>query len=563
MPTVQWNATVRCDAARRQIGGIVVPYGIVGRTSMGPLRIAAGAVVLPDDLGRVKLLADHDGAQPIGYGIAATDTADGLDMTFQLPDGAAGDAALADASPDRRLRDGLSIGAELDEYAETDEALEVLSCRLREVSLVSVPAFEDARVNRVAATAQPNGGNAMPEALPPMPARPTQPIGQPITAAAADDLAAGAPAGDVLVAEVLTAGQPPPARPAPRAAPRDLSLAGVSRMLAATGGDFQAVRQTLGQVQAALTNVTTTETAPLVLPQYVNDLLDVINLGTPIIDVFSSSGLTSNPVRFPYWQTLPTIDKQLTQKSQIATGPVLISTMDATPETWAGGNDVAMQVIDWADPDFITLYFQACAAVYATKIESAFETALATFATPLVAGANLVETIGIAMAKIMTSGYAGTPLMVMSGDVWASLFVELAGSGPGLFGIVNPAFPVPRVVVGPYFPAQTLLFGLSSAARSFQNAGAPIRLRAVDVSLLGVDLGVYGYFAAVLLHANALYKITGLPAPPLADAFEAFDQNAYRTPIDLFRPKEGDTPVEQAAPEAAAIETTATTSKSK
>ncbi len=541
---VNWTADVHADHERRTITGTVVPYGVIGRTSFGPLVVEAGALHLPADLGRIKLLLDHDPAGPVGYGVRATEHDDGLEMAFKVPDGPAGDAALADAAPERRLRDGLSIGAELDEYTEGEDAVVVHAARLREVSLVSIPAYDDARVTHVAAT---RNGETMPattDLLPAFPARPRQPIPAAHASSPTDPEPEPEPQpeGDppepaqASTPAALTAGRRAPAR-AVRGGPvqNDLSLAAVGRLMASTGGDFQ-------QVRAALTNITTTDVDGLIRPQYLTDMMEIITPGTPCINAFSSGPLTSNPLRFPYWETLPVVDVVTGEKVQIPTGPASITTVDTTVKTYAGGNDASVQVIDWSDPDFITEYFKAAAAVYASKIESVFEAGLQTFASPVATSGTLVGDIGAVFGAVMGRGYPGRMLMIMSGDVWGDLFVELAGAGPGLFGIVNPAFPVPEVIVAPYFPPGTLIFALSSAAKSFQNPGAPVRLRAVDVSLLGVDLGVYGYFAAVLLHANAIYKVTGLVTTPLSSE----GRNELRRPIDLLSPSPSDLPSEPA-----------------
>jgi hypothetical protein len=57
-----------------------------------------------------------------------------------------------------------------------------------------------------------------------------------------------------------------------------------------------------------------------------------------------------------------------------------------------------------------------------------------------------------------------------------------------------------------------------------------VRLRAVDVSLLGVDLGVYGYFAAAALYPASLIKVTGITAMAGAASFTG-EQHA---PVDLL-----------------------------
>jgi HK97 family phage prohead protease len=148
------------DTEARTISGLAVPYGPAGHTSMGAVTFAQGSIVMPAQLGRVKLLSEHDTNAPLGYATTAQDTPEGLRMTFAVAAGAAGDEALAMAADGRR--DGLSVGVALDAAAEAalieawlsgDTAPVAASGELLEVSQVTIPAFSDARVDGSAALA--------------------------------------------------------------------------------------------------------------------------------------------------------------------------------------------------------------------------------------------------------------------------------------------------------------------------------------------------------------------------------------------------------------------------
>jgi hypothetical protein len=535
--TLTWVGQLRADSERRTITGAVVPYGVVGQSMFGPIRVAAGAVELPDDLGRIVLLLDHDTSHPVGYATAAADGDGALTMRFSVPAGDAGDRALADAG--NRLRSGLSIGGDiLDADEAADGALDIAAVRLREVSLVAIPAFDDARVASVAATYQ-TGDPAVTvtDNLPALPGRPAVTLAADLDDAL--DAAEVTPFDDDhdddsdTVAAALGPARHPSNRQVPnrttRPAPgRDLSLAGVCRMLASTGGDFR-------QVRAALTNVNSADVAGAIQPQYVNDLLAVVHEGTPAIDAFASGNVTSSPLRFPYWSAVPTIGIPASEKAAIPTGPVTITSRDTSVSTYAGGNDISVQAIDWSSADFLSMYFEQCAEVYAQKIEQAFETALLASATGHATTGTLLGDLGWALGAVAGSNVGGALVMLVSADIYAEWFTTLAGGGPGQWGLVNPSFPTPTMIIGPYLPPNTLIVGKANAARSYQNAGAPIRLRAVDVSLLGVDVGVYGYFAAVLMHADALYKITGLTTAVMGMPTVEDRSNARLAgPVDLL-----------------------------
>jgi hypothetical protein len=278
--------------------------------------------------------------------------------------------------------------------------------------------------------------------------------------------------------------------------------------------------------------VTTADVPGLIRPQYVDELVGLVNLGTPAINAFRQGVVTSNPIVYPHWTTLPVVDVVTGEKVAIPTGAVNIASASLSVNSYAGGNDVSVQTLDWSSPDFLTAYFQACAEVYARKIESVFEVALEAWATGVATTGSLVGDIGAALGAVAGQGLPGSFIMLVSGDVFGQLFTELAGTGPGLFGAINASFPQPRIVVGPFLPPATLITGMTGTAITFQNSGAPVRLRAVDVSLLGVDLGVYGYFASGLLYPASLRKVTGITA--LAGATSFTDEQ--QAPVDLLKP---------------------------
>ena len=136
------------DDAARTISGLVVPFGSAGETSGGRLTFAAGALRVSDPK-RVKLLREHDQRDVVGFGTSFEETDAGLVGTFSVPEGPNGDLALAEAR--NGLRDAFSVGVQLDDNTMTklrraNGASVAATGQLREVSQVSVPAFDDARV---------------------------------------------------------------------------------------------------------------------------------------------------------------------------------------------------------------------------------------------------------------------------------------------------------------------------------------------------------------------------------------------------------------------------------
>lgn len=153
--------SVKCAIESRTIEGQAVPYNDPGRpaTSLG----GRGMVFLQGSLDRsltqradkIRLLVQHDQAHPIGRLVDWRNTDEGLSTTWKIASTPAGDLALTEAS--QGVRDGLSVGVEILEYEERNDYVNVIEAKLLEVSLVSLPAYDRARVHRVAASLPQQG----------------------------------------------------------------------------------------------------------------------------------------------------------------------------------------------------------------------------------------------------------------------------------------------------------------------------------------------------------------------------------------------------------------------
>jgi phage head maturation protease len=209
---------ILCDAARRTIAGLAVPWGAYATVSDGRrVAFAPGSIDLN---GRAKLVMDHDPTQPVGVLASSSTGSDGLHVVFKVPDGAEGDRALAHASSG--LRDGFSIGADVQTATETADGLWVTAAAGRHVALVSEPAFNDARVAAVAASQPTPGGTptmpdpitAAPPAAPPAATIPPAAPQTPVTGSPAPP-AGSVPEGAALTsAGIVAAASGVPASPA-------------------------------------------------------------------------------------------------------------------------------------------------------------------------------------------------------------------------------------------------------------------------------------------------------------------------------------------------------------
>jgi HK97 family phage prohead protease len=149
-------SSIECSEERREISGKIVPLGTgeVGNTNLGAYTFEAGAIEI-GDVSKIKLLSQHDMKKPIGRMTAAETRADGIYATFKLSRSTGGNDALVMAQ--EGLVTGLSVGAEIiASKPSRDGHTVVSSARLKEVSLVTEPAFKSAQVLQIAAEETPS-----------------------------------------------------------------------------------------------------------------------------------------------------------------------------------------------------------------------------------------------------------------------------------------------------------------------------------------------------------------------------------------------------------------------
>jgi HK97 family phage major capsid protein len=138
------------DSRKRTISGTIVTWGERGNTSAGATVFEKGSI---DFSKPVKLLLEHDRTRPIGKMMDITADNNGIEATFKIAGTIAGDDSLLEAA--EGLRDGFSVGVMVDDWKNKDGVMSITAAKLIEVSLVTDPAIESARVADVAATETP------------------------------------------------------------------------------------------------------------------------------------------------------------------------------------------------------------------------------------------------------------------------------------------------------------------------------------------------------------------------------------------------------------------------
>jgi len=151
--------TFSVDTERRTISGLALPYGAVASNYGTKFRFRKGSLEW-SSTERVKHFQDH--YTPIGRALELSSTDAGLTTKLSVAPGPRGDELLALA--EAGVYDGLSVGVDFSMYPEDgdvelgdDGVYEVVRATLREISTTAMPAFDDARVTKVAASRTSGG----------------------------------------------------------------------------------------------------------------------------------------------------------------------------------------------------------------------------------------------------------------------------------------------------------------------------------------------------------------------------------------------------------------------
>ena len=492
---------VTATAADRTIAGVALPYGEVGRTSAGPVTVNAGAIRVPPNLRSIKLFREHGRTHPLGYATAATETPEGLRMSFHAASTPDGDAALVEAS--EGVRDALSV--ELDNVT-IDADGRVTSADLTGVALTSVPAFPGARLVASAATGDDDQDDAG--------------DGDQDDAGDGDNAGDGTNQGGTVVVNAPAGGTGAgaPAVGASRARRGRGRVAGLTldaamrRVVERVAGSPDAAA-----INAALSDITPagdTSDGAFIRPQWIDELWTPIDLRRPYANSIQSGVLTGMKVFGWKWGTRPVVGPYAGNKAAIPSGPVTFGPAEATAYRHAGGWDVDRIYVDLGDASLLSAILNAAAQDYAMQLEATIGALLADEATPATA-TDLPDALAVVGATLGAAG-ARPSFVAMSSDLWSG-YLNLSaseapwwlagGQTPDVVDGTTSALGL-RIFTDATLPAQTVLAGDRRAATHYEPRGNPFRVQAVNIPNGGVDIGVYGYAADIVNDARGLVVVT-------------------------------------------------------
>jgi len=497
------------DTNKRTISGKIVTWDERGSTSAGLTVFEKDSI---DFSKPVKLLLEHERTKPLGKLIDITATDTGLEATFRLAKTFSADDALEEAATG--LRDGFSVGVKINEWKNEEGVLRIKSSSLQEVSLVTEPAIDSARVAEVAASETPENSEATAEETTTEENKVSEITSEaPIATEAVE--AAQAP---VVTANYM-------AYTKPRVDTNVTAGQYAAAQIRAIQGDNDA-----RDLLAALAIGTVSENTGMVPPNYLRDVIGVIDSSRPFIDSIERAPLPASGLKI----FTPVLGNQaivgLTAEGvEYASQDTAVTFQEDNIVKFAGANVFNQEVLDRSDPSMLDLLIRELAASYAQKTD-AYAAQIASEAAAGSSGATIYAAIadGIADAYGVMRFTPNRLMVAPSGGTNGIDFAGLLGAvadGRPLFAAANPQNANGLItqgstngtvagldlVVDPNYTgdnanAKHALIYPSQAMR-FHESGT-FEIRANIVANGRIEIGLYGYVAVVNRYPAAFRKLS-------------------------------------------------------
>ena len=417
-------AITAADTVERTITGTIVTWNEQGNTSVGPTVFAEDSI----EMKNVKLLLEHDRTRPIGRMLKHKKTKAGIEATFKIANTMAGEDALIEAT--EGLRDGFSVGAQINEWTNNKGVMQITSASLEEVSLVTDPAIDSARVSEVAASEEaPKDSDTA-----------TAASDNPTEGDQVSDTTAPAPAVEEAVeAAKVEATSPRPAfYTRPRLDPSPVKY--LEATIRATLGD-ESARQ---YVAAA---ADTTDNAGLIPTRQLSEVINgLANTTRSNIDAISTGVLPDAGMSFeiPKITTMPTVAEVAEVGSPSETDQAA-SFVTVSVKKYSGAQKFSVELLDRSSPLFLTELLNNMSAAYAKATDTAVNAAIISGAsldaTSIATYPTAAELLGF-ISRGAASVYAGTQgfarNLIANTDQWANL-MTLNDSGRPIYNASQPS----------------------------------------------------------------------------------------------------------------------------
>ena len=422
------------DAERRVISGKVMEYGAIGQTSAGAVMFEHGSIQIPSTA-KIKLLAQHEPNNPIGRAQSFSTQGDFIYGSFKISNSSKGTDYLTLAAED--LVSGLSVGVEVISSLPKDNYLLVTAARMMEVSLVESPAFENATVTSVAASASEA------EQVPTNPTTESEAVMTTAPETTAPESEAEAPvveasrpviSASYLVGEVRS--------------PIKTQAQYLEHSVKAQMGDdrsrdyVRAADAQAKKIEAANDSFTTN---PAFNPvQYVPSVIDTSVMSRPTIDALggaralAAAGMT---VSHPKITTNATISTVAEGGSTAAT-QIVSAYVNATVVKLAGTQIYSTEILDRSDPSFYAAMYENCLRAYAKASDAAVIAEIVSGGTQSSTQAATIAGLQAYVAQAAPAVYAASgetaTAFIAGTSVWSALIGANDTTGRSIFNAASP-----------------------------------------------------------------------------------------------------------------------------
>jgi HK97 family phage prohead protease len=489
-----------------RIAGIAVPWDVVATVSGGQrVKFLRGAFDLNQK--PAKLLENHDMSQLRGVVNALSDSTAGLEFEATLADTRASKDAVALLKAG--AYDSVSVGANPVSFKFDKQGVMIVSkAQLIELSLVAVPAFSEAVITEIAASADPEESEIEEKTLD---TPEEEKVSEAIKAESAES--ATTPTSPILYAQ----------------ARREFKLPSPAEYISSYLKGGHEFAQMQDNIRAAAPDVITTDTpgilpTPILAPVY-NNFRGL----RPVVDAIGAKAMPGGGKIFirPEVTTHTSMAVQSAENAALQSGTFVVYNNQVTKNTYGGYVTISEQDLDWTDPAVLSLVLDDMARIYANQTDDVAADALVAGATTtaVLSDANLlladkvVAFVYDAAATILSASNGNLPThLFVSSDVFASLGKLSDSSLRPLFPQVGPmnaygsmspgsvesvAFGL-RVVVDRNFAAKTMVVGDASGFEIFEQPKGAISID--NPSTLSRTIAFRGYFATLMIDNTKFVK---------------------------------------------------------
>jgi HK97 family phage prohead protease len=412
---------IAANSSKRELTGVIVPFGEVGHTNMGDVVFQKGSLKIGEG---IKLFTEHDMTRPIGKLSRYEEDDNGIIGTFKIARTNSGDDALAEAQ--EGLRTGFSVGAMIDDFVTKGEQVIVNEATLKEVSHVTFPAFgEHAQITEVAASAETSQPTTESEEL----------VSNEVTPEVVEEVAAevAAPAVEAQERNV---------RPAIFTAPRSPINSKASYL-------EHSIRAALGNEdsrQYVMAADTTSNNAGFIpTPQTQEVINGIANADRGSIDAISRATLPASGMSFeiPKITTAPTV-AEAAEEAALSETDTASSFVSVSVKKFGGQQSFSVELLDRSSPLFFDELVRQMEYAYAKATdEYVANTIISNDQLAATAQANtatgLMGFVAQAAAEVYKDSLGFARNIVVSPEQWGNIMGYVESGGRPIFTATNPS----------------------------------------------------------------------------------------------------------------------------